>query len=63
VTIGVTHGGDVVPQQDFPFLAQAALDGELDLARFVTATCSLDEVPDALEALHRAAGVRTVAVF
>jgi S-(hydroxymethyl)mycothiol dehydrogenase len=63
VTIGVTHGGDVVPQQDFPFLAQAALDGKLDLAKFVTATCTLDEVPDALEALHRPTGVRTVALF
>jgi S-(hydroxymethyl)glutathione dehydrogenase/alcohol dehydrogenase len=63
VTIGVTHGGDVVPQQDFPFLAQAALDGKLDLAKFVTATCTLEEVPDALEALHRPTGVRTVALF
>ena len=36
VTIAVTHGGDTIPQQDFPFLAQAALDGRLDLARFVT---------------------------
>jgi S-(hydroxymethyl)mycothiol dehydrogenase len=62
-TIAVSHGGDVVPQQDLPFLAQAALDGELDLAKFVTATCSLDEVPAALEALHAPTGVRTVAVF
>ena len=46
VTIAVTHGGDTIPQEDFPFLAQAALDGRLDLARFVTRTISLDEVPE-----------------
>ena len=62
-TIAVTHGGDVIPRQDFPFLAQAALDGKLDLARFVTRTCSLDEVPDALDALHAPTGVRTVALL
>ena len=61
VAIAVTHGGDTIPQQDFPFLAQAALDGRLDLARFVTKTISLDEVPDALDALHAPQGVRTVA--
>ena len=48
----MTHGGDTIPQQDFPFLAQAALDGRLDLDRFVTKTIALDEVPDALDALH-----------
>ena len=60
VAIAVTHGGDTIPQEDFPFLAQAALDGRLDLARFVTKTISLDEVPDALDALHAPQGVRTV---
>src|SRR3989441_214744 len=48
VAIAVTHGGDTIPQQDFPFLAQAALDGKLDLERFVTRTIELEEVPDAL---------------
>jgi S-(hydroxymethyl)mycothiol dehydrogenase len=62
-TVAVTHGGDVVPQEDFPFLAQAALDGKLDLQRFVTSTIGLDEVPDALEALHHPTGVRTVALL
>jgi Zn-dependent alcohol dehydrogenase len=61
-TIAVSHGGDVVPQEDLPFLAQAALDGRLDLDRFVTATCSLEDVPAALEALHTPTGVRTVAL-
>jgi S-(hydroxymethyl)mycothiol dehydrogenase len=60
VAIAVTHGGDTIPQQDFPFLAQAALDGRIDLDRFVTRTIALDDVPDALDELHAAKGVRTV---
>jgi D-arabinose 1-dehydrogenase-like Zn-dependent alcohol dehydrogenase len=63
VAIAVTHGGDTIPQQDFPFLAQAALDGRLDLDRFVTKTISLDEVPAALDELHAPKGVRTVVTF
>jgi S-(hydroxymethyl)mycothiol dehydrogenase len=63
VTIAVTHGGDTIPQEDFPFLAQAALDGRLDLARFVTDTISLDDVPEGLERLGRGAGIRTVALL
>ena len=60
VGIAVTHGGDTIPQEDFPFLAQAALDGKLDLDRFVTRTIALDEVPDALDDLHAPTGIRTV---
>ena len=63
VAIAVTHGGDTIPQEDFPFLAQAALDGKLDLARFVTKTIGLDDVPAALDALHTPTGVRTVALL
>jgi len=63
VGIAVTHGGDTVPQEDFPFLAQAALEGTIDLQRFVTRTIGLDEVPAALEELHRPTGVRTVALL
>jgi S-(hydroxymethyl)mycothiol dehydrogenase len=63
VTVSVTHGGDTIPQRDIPFLAQAALDGKLDLQRFVTSTCTLEEVPAALEALRAPTGVRTVAVL
>jgi S-(hydroxymethyl)mycothiol dehydrogenase len=60
VSIAVTHGGDTIPQQDFPFLAQAALDGRLDLDRFVTRTVGLDEAASALYELHAPKGVRTV---
>ena len=63
VAIAVTHGGDTIPQEDFPFLAQAALDGKIDLQRFVTRTIGLDEVPAALEALHTPTGVRAVALL
>ena len=62
IAIAVTHGGDTIPQEDFPFLANAALDGRLDLARFVTRTISLDEVPDALGTVGRD-GIRTVALL
>ena len=63
VGIAVTHGGDTIPLEDFPFLANAALEGKLDLHRFVTSTIALEDVPDALEALHTPTGVRTVAVL
>jgi len=63
VTIAVTHGGDTIPQEDFPFLAQAALDGRLDLARFVTSTISLDEVPDRLSHIGEGGEIRTVALL
>ncbi|HZC75764.1 MAG TPA: alcohol dehydrogenase catalytic domain-containing protein [Gaiellaceae bacterium] len=63
VAIAVTHGGDTIPQQDFPFLAQAALDGRIDLARFVTSTISLDEVPEHLPRIGEGGGIRTVALL
>jgi S-(hydroxymethyl)glutathione dehydrogenase/alcohol dehydrogenase len=63
VGIAVTHGGDTVPQEDFPFLALAALDGKLDLQRFVTRTIGLEDVPAALDELHHPTGVRTVALL
>jgi S-(hydroxymethyl)mycothiol dehydrogenase len=63
VSIAVTHGGDTIPQEDFPFLAQAALEGKLDLDRFVTKTIALEDVPQALDDLHTPSGVRTVALL
>lgn len=62
-TIAVTHGGDTLPQEDVPFLAGAALAGKLDLQQFVTSTIALEDVADALEALHTHTGVRTVALL
>jgi S-(hydroxymethyl)mycothiol dehydrogenase len=63
VSLAVTHGGDTIPQQDFPFLAQAALDGRIDLAKFVTRTIALEDVPQALHDLHTPSGVRTVVLL
>ena len=63
VSIAVTHGGDTIPQEDFPFLAQAALDGKLDLARFVSRTLPLEEVPDALGRLGQNGEIRAVVVL
>ena len=63
VGIAVTHGGDTIPQEDFPLLARAALEGRLDLQRFVTRTIGLEEVPSALDELRHPTGVRTVALL
>jgi Zn-dependent alcohol dehydrogenase len=63
ITMAVTHGGDTIPQQDFPFLAQAALEGRIDLARFVTSTIPLDEVPERLPHIGEGGEVRAVAML
>jgi Zn-dependent alcohol dehydrogenase len=63
VTIAVTHGGDTIPQEDFPFLARAALDGRLDLGRFVSRTLPLEEVPAALGRLGQDGEIRAVALL
>jgi len=63
IAIAVSHGGDTIPRQDFPFLARAALEGRLDLARFVTSTISLEEVPGRLPHIGEAGEIRTVALL
>ena len=59
-TILVSHGGDHLPHEDFPRLAQWALEGKLDLAAMVTRTAPLDGWSDALEAMKDGEVVRTV---
>jgi Zn-dependent alcohol dehydrogenase len=56
----VSHGGDHLPQEDFPRLAQWALEGKLDLASMVTRTARLDEWAGALEAMNDGSVIRTV---
>jgi Zn-dependent alcohol dehydrogenase len=56
----VSHGGDHLPQEDFPRLAQWALDGTLDVAGMVTRTAPLAGWDDALEAMKDGSVVRTV---
>jgi S-(hydroxymethyl)mycothiol dehydrogenase len=63
VAIAVTHGGDTIPQEDFPFLAQASLEGRIDLGRFVTSTISLEEVPEVLPHIGEGGEIRTVALL
>jgi S-(hydroxymethyl)mycothiol dehydrogenase len=56
----VSHGGDHLPQEDFPRLAQWALDGKLDLAGMVTRTAPLEAWDEALRAMERGDVIRTV---
>lgn len=56
----VSHGGDHLPQEDFPRLAQWALEGKLDLAGMVTRTAPLDGWSDALDAMRDGDVIRTV---
>jgi Zn-dependent alcohol dehydrogenase len=56
----VSHGGDHLPQEDFPRLAAWALEGKLDLAGMVTRTGPLDAWPDALDAMKSGEVIRTV---
>ena len=62
-TIRVSHGGDHLPQEDFPRLAQLALDGDLDLAGMVTRTIALEGVPDAFEDMKRGDVIRSVVLL
>jgi Zn-dependent alcohol dehydrogenase len=57
----VSHGGDHLPD-DFPELAQWALDGKLDLASMVTRTAGLDGWRDAFDAMRDGNVIRTVLV-
>ena len=56
----VSHGGDHLPQEDFPRLAQWALDGQLDLASMVSRTAPLEDWDDALSAMRGGDVIRTV---
>jgi Zn-dependent alcohol dehydrogenase len=47
-----SHGGDHLPQEDFPRLAQWALEGKLDLAGMVTRRIELGDAQRALEELR-----------
>jgi Zn-dependent alcohol dehydrogenase len=56
----VSHGGDHLPHEDFPRLAQWALDGRLDLASMVTRTGGLGDWSDAFDAMQDGRVIRTV---
>jgi len=56
----VSHGGDHLPDEDFPRLARWALDGSLDLASMVTRTGSLADWSEAFDAMRDGSVIRTV---
>jgi Zn-dependent alcohol dehydrogenase len=56
----VSHGGDHLPEEDFPRLARWALEGKLDLAGMVTRTAPLEGWEDALAAMRGGEVIRTV---
>ena len=56
----VSHGGDHLPHEDFPKLAQWALDGSLDLASMVTRTGALGDWSEAFGAMQDGSVIRTV---
>jgi S-(hydroxymethyl)mycothiol dehydrogenase len=58
--IAVSHGGDHLPAEDFPHLAEQALAGELDLAGLVTRTIALEDVPGAFDDMRAGRGIRSV---
>ena len=59
----VSHGGDHVPAEDFPLLAQLALDGRLDLVGMVTKRIGLDDVEQAFEDMEAGDVIRSVVVL
>jgi S-(hydroxymethyl)mycothiol dehydrogenase len=62
-TVRTSHGGDHLPHEDFPRLAQWALEGKLDLAGMVTKRIGLDGVPRAFEDLKAGKVIRSVIVL
>jgi S-(hydroxymethyl)mycothiol dehydrogenase len=59
----VSHGGDQIPEEDFPRLAQFAADGRLDLAGMVTKTIALDDVEQAFADMEAGEVIRSVMVL
>jgi S-(hydroxymethyl)mycothiol dehydrogenase len=58
----VSHGGDHVPAEDFPRLAQLARDGRLDLAGMVTKRIGLEDVERAFADMESGEVIRSVIV-
>ena len=56
----VSHGGDHVPDEDFPRLAQFAADGRLDLGGMVTKRVTLDDVEQAFADMEAGEVIRSV---
>jgi S-(hydroxymethyl)mycothiol dehydrogenase len=59
----VSHGGDHVPLEDFPMLAQLVLDGKLDLGGMVTKKIALEDVEHAFADMEAGEVIRSVVVL
>jgi S-(hydroxymethyl)mycothiol dehydrogenase len=63
VRILVSHGGDHIPAEDFPRLAQLVAGGRLDLAGMVTKRITLDDVEQAFADMEAGEVIRSVIVL
>jgi S-(hydroxymethyl)mycothiol dehydrogenase len=59
-TLTVSHGGDTLPANDFPLMAQYYLDGRLDLDFMVTKVIGLDDIEAAFEDMRAGRVIRSV---
>jgi S-(hydroxymethyl)mycothiol dehydrogenase len=59
----VSHGGDHVPAEDFPRLAELAAAGQLNLAGMVTKRITLDDVVQAFDDMEAGEVIRSVVVL
>ena len=55
--------GGARPAEDFPAMAQAYLDGKLDLDSLITARISLEQINEGFAALKRGEAIRRVVMF
>jgi S-(hydroxymethyl)mycothiol dehydrogenase len=59
----VSHGGDHIPDEDFPRLAQLAADGRLDLAGMVSKRIALDDIEQAFTDMEAGEVIRSVVML
>ena len=55
--------GNARPQRDFPLLAQAYLDGKLDLDALISRRIKLEDINAGFDALKRGETIRSVVIF
>ena len=60
ITLTVSHGGDVLPQYDFPVMAEYYRDGKLDLDFMVTKVIGLDDIEPAFDDMQAGRVIRSV---
>jgi S-(hydroxymethyl)mycothiol dehydrogenase len=60
LTLTVSHGGDSLPQYDFPVMARHYLEGRLDLDFMVTKVIGLDDVEPAFDDMQAGRVIRSV---